>query len=186
MEDSEIIKLYWSRNQLAIPETAQKYGGYCSAIAGNILGSREDAEECVNDVYLTAWNTMPPQKPGILSAFLGKITRNLSLNRWRQNHAQKRGGGEIALVLEELAECVSGTENVEQEADRQELAEAINSFLELLPAEKRRMFLLRYWYAEPVNIIANRLDVSENHVSVTLHRLRRKLWDYLTERGFVL
>ena len=114
MEDSKIVQLYWSRDEKAIDATADKYGRYCASIARNILGNREDAEECVNDTYLHAWNAMPPHRPGILSTFLGKITRNLSFNRYRYNTADKRGGGETAVVLEELLDIVSDGENPEQ------------------------------------------------------------------------
>ena len=106
MEDSQIIKLYWDRDQAAIPATSQKYGNYCLSIARNILGNSQDAEECVNDTFLNAWNSMPPHRPNMLSTFLGKITRNLSFNRYKYNHAEKRGNGEIQCVLDELAECV--------------------------------------------------------------------------------
>ena len=186
MEDVKIIDLYWERNQQAIPVTAEKYGGYCTSIARNILESEEDAEECVNDTWLGAWNSMPPHRPNMLSAFLGKITRNLSFNRRRQDSARKRGGGELPLVLDELGECVSGKASVEGEYDRKELLSAINGFLEELSPEKRAMFVCRYWYADRVGDIAARLGMSENHVSVTLTRLRRKLHEHLTKEGFTL
>ena len=184
MEDSRIVDLYWARDEQAIPATVEKYGSYCTSIAGNILESREDAEECVNDTWLRAWNAMPPHRPGILSTFLGKITRNLSLNRYEKNRADKRGGGETLLVLDELAECVSGTDSTEQAADRRELVRAINAFLASLPPKKRRIFVCRYWYFDSVSAIAGRYGMTETHVSVTLHRLRTQLRDYLTERGF--
>lgn len=138
----------------------------------------------MNDTWLRAWNAMPPHRPGILSTFLGKITRNLSLNRYEKNRADKRGGGETPLVLDELAECVSGTDSTEQAADRRELVRAINAFLASLPPKKRRIFVCRYWYFDSVSAIAGRYDMTETHVSVTLHRLRTQLRDYLTERGF--
>ena len=118
MEDAKIVQLYWDRNELAIPVTADKYGSYCASIANNILDSREDAEECVNDTYLNTWNSIPPNRPNILSTYLGKITRNLSFDRFRHRHADKRGGGEIELVLDELGECVSGADTVEQEVEK--------------------------------------------------------------------
>ena len=138
----------------------------------------------MNDTWLRAWNAMPPPRPGILSTFLGKITRNLSLNRYEKNRADKRGGGETPLVLDELAECVSGTDSTEQAADRRELVRAINAFLASLPPKKRRIFVCRYWYFDSVFAIAGRYGMTETHVSVTLHRLRTQLRDYLTERGF--
>ena len=186
MEDSQIVQLYWDRDEQAIPHTAEKYGGYCLSVAGNILGNSKDAEECVNDTYLNAWNAIPPHRPQVLSAFLGKITRNLAFNRHKCNTADKRGGGEAAAVLEELAEVVSGKDNVEQEVDRGELVSAIDAFLKRLPADRRSMFVCRYWYFDSVSSIASRFGMTENHVSVTLNRLRFKLRHDLLERGFDL
>lgn len=186
MDDAEIIRLYWERNEQAIPATAQKYGNYCTAIARNILDNREDAEECVNDTYLRAWNAMPPHRPHILSVFLGKITRNLSLNRLRRLTAAKRGKGRAAVVFDEIADLVSGRDSVEQQIERIELIQAIEAFLTALPCEKRHIFICRYWYFDSISDIANRFGMSENHVSVILSRLRRKLRDYLAERGFTL
>lgn len=184
MEDREIVELYWARNQRAIPETAKKYGSYCTTIAKNILGSNEDAEECVNDTYLGAWNAMPPHRPGTLSTFLGKITRNLSLARYRRSTAEKRGGGELPAVFDELSEAVSGRDDVEGEVDRQELIRAINEFLKTLSPEKRRIFLCRYWYTDSISDIARRCNMSEGAVTMTLSRLRAKLKVHLRERGF--
>lgn len=186
MEDSKIVQLYWDRNEQAIPATSEKYGSYCASIAKNILGSEDDAEECVNDTYWNAWNSMPPHRPGMLSTFLGKITRNLSLNRYRHNTAGKRGGGETVLVLDELTEIVSDTDSVEQEIDRRELVSAIDAFLGTLSAEKRGVFVRRYWYFDSVSEIASRSGMTENNVSVTLNRIRLKLRNYLLERGFEL
>lgn len=186
MEDNKIIQLYWDRNPDAIPATSEKYNSYCTAIAQNILESREDAEECVNDTYLQAWNSMPPHRPRILPSFLGKITRNLSFNRYKYNHASKRGGGEIPAVLHELSELVSGRSNVEEEIDRQELLRAINAFLESLPKSKRNLFICRYWYANSISELAGKFHMTENNVSVSLNRLRLKLRDYLTKGGFEL
>lgn len=186
MEDKQIVQLYWDRNEAAIPATAEKYGAYCASIARNILGSEQDTEECVNDLYLSAWNAMPPHRPRMLSTFLGKLTRNLAFNRYKRLTAQKRGGGETALVLEELAECLSGEDHVERELDRRELLAAINGFLRTLPAKKRSIFLCRYWYADPVGEIASRYGMSSGAVSMTLNRLRGQLRGYLSERGFDL
>ena len=141
MKDSDIIQLYWDRNDRAISETSDKYGRYCRSIAKNILENEQDAEECVNDTYLNAWNAMPTHWPEQLSAFLGKLTRNLSFNRYKYNRAEKRGGGEFTLVLDELADCVSGKDNVEQEIDRRELTEAVNAFVAGLPERKRKIFV---------------------------------------------
>ena len=186
MEDHEIVALYWARDAGAIPATADQYGSYCACIARNILGSPEDAEECVNDTWLRAWNAMPPHRPSLLSAFLGKIVRNLSLDRRRRNAADKRGGGETAAVLDELAQVVSGAGDVEGEAERRELVREIDRFLAALPTEKRRIFLCRYWYLDSVRDIAARTGRTENQVSVALSRTRAKLRRHLRERGFEL
>jgi len=186
MDDKGIIRLYWDRNDQAISATSEKYGCYCGSIARNILNSDEDAEECVNDTYLNAWNSMPTHWPEQLSTFLGKITRSLSFNKYKQNHAEKRGGGEITLVLDELAECVSDTDGIEQLIDRQELVREINSFVRGLSAERRNMFVRRYWYADPVTEIAKGLGRSQGSVSKALERIRKQLKAYLTERGFEL
>lgn len=186
MDDGKIVQLYWDRDEQAVPATADKYGNYCASIARNILGSQEDAEECVNDTYLCAWNSMPPHRPKILSVFLGKLTRNVSLNRYKYDTAEKRGGGEVPVVLDEIAELVSGTDSVEREVDRGELVSAIDAFLERLPADRRSMFVCRYWYFDSVSSIASRFGITENHVSVTLNRLRFKLRHDLLERGFDL
>ena len=186
MDDSKIVQLYWDRDDQAIPATSDKYGTYCTSIAKNILGNQEDAEECVNDTYMSAWNSMPPHRPKILSVFLGKITRNLSLNRYKQNTAGKRGGREVPVVLDEIAELVSDTGSVEQEVDRKELVKAIDAFLDRLPTDKRSIFICRYWYFDSVSKIAARFGMTENHVSVTLNRLRVKLHNDLLERGFDL
>lgn len=186
MEDHSIIQLYWDRNDQAIQATAEQYGHYCKSIAKNILNSEEDAEECVNDTYLSAWNAMPSHWPQQLAAFLGKLTRNLSFNRYKHNHAEKRGGGEIALVLDELTDCVSDAEDVESTIDRQELVKAINSFVRSLPADKRDLFVRRYWYADPIAEIAKDHGRPPGTLSKTLERTRKQLKAYLTERGFEL
>lgn len=186
MNDAKIVQLYWDRNEQAIPATADKYGKYCASIAKNILGNREDAEECVNDTYMNAWNSMPPHRPSILSTFLGKIVRNLSIKRYKYNSADKRGSGQATVVLDEIAEVVSDTDSVEQEIDRKELIKAIDSFLDRLPSDKKRIFVCRYWYFDSISDIASRFGMTENNVSVTLNRLRFKLHNYLLERGFEL
>lgn len=186
MNDQKIIKLYFDRNEQAIKETANKYGNYCTTIARNILGNEEDVKECINDTYLRAWNSIPPNKPTILQAFLGKITRNLSLNRYKYNNAIKRGSNEVPLVLDEIAELVSGTESVEATIDYKELVNAINSFLEELPNDKKNIFVSRYWYFNSIAEIAKCYGMTQDNVSVTLNRLRLKLHNYLLERGFWL
>ena len=186
MEDDHIVQLYWDRNQRAINETAMKYGKYCTTIAKNILGSFEDAEECVNDTYMNAWNSIPPERPNVLSAFLGRITRNLAFNKYKHEHTDKRGGGEILLVLDELAECVSGRDSVEEEVTSKELAKEIENYLASLSEMKRRIFVCRYWYADSVKKIAKQFGMKENAVSMTLSRVRKGLQTYLEERGFEL
>ena len=186
MEDKDIVDLYWQRNENAIKETSSKYGNYCKSIANNILQNNEDSEECVNDTYLRAWNSIPPHRPAFLSVFLGKITRHLSFDKLRYKNADKRGGGEIYIVLDELAECVSGNESADEELERKELIKVINDFLETMSKEKCNIFLCRYWYAYPVSKIAKQFGMTENQVSVVLNRTRRKLKEYLTERGYNL
>lgn len=184
MEDQKIIDLYWQRSEQAIMETDRKYGGYCFSVAYNILSNREDAEESVSDTYLAAWRAMPPKRPGILSSFLGKITRHLSIDRWRRRSAQKRGGGEVPLVLEELEHCVSGQESVEAALQRKELTIAINRFLDSLPRTERNMFLCRYWYADPVQDIADTFGFSAAKVNSMLYRTRQKLRRALAKEGY--
>jgi len=186
MNDKDIIQLYFNRDQRALSATEKKYGNYCTSIAKNILGNNEDAEECVNDTYLNTWNAIPPSRPSVLSVFLGRITRNLAFNKYKQNHAKKRGNGEVAVVLDELAECVSGFDDVEQEIDRQELIITINSFLDTLTQKKRNIFICRYWYSDSISSIAERYEMTESNVSTTLNRLRSKLKEYLSERGYYL
>ncbi len=184
MDDQKIVQLYWDRNEQAIPETSMKYDAYCTSIAKNILGNSEDAEECVNDTYLNAWNSMPPHRPRILSTFLGKITRNLSFNRYKHNTADKRGGGQLPLVLDELAECVTSTDSVEKAIEQQELTRAIDHFLDTLPTDKQNIFVCRYWYTDSIADIAARFNMNESTVTTILSRTRVKLHDYLIERGF--
>lgn len=186
MNDDDIIQLYWDRDDKAISATSEKYGYYCKAIAKNILNSEEDADECVNDTYLSAWHSMPTHRPEKLSAYLGKITRNLSFNRYKHDRAEKRGCGEITLVLDELSDCVSDTDSVEQTLDRRELAGEISLFLKGLPAQKRNIFVRRYWYADSIKEIADDNGMLNGTVSKILERIRKQLRTYLNERGFEL
>lgn len=183
MEDNQIVELYWARSENAISETADKYGRYCFSIARNILHSSEDSEECVNDTYLNAWNAMPDQRPDKLAAFLGRITRNLSLNRWEKYTAQKRGAGQVPLVLDELQECIPAKERTDRIVDDLVLADILNRFLASLTAEKRKIFMRRYWYLSPVTEIASDFAISESKVKMSLLRSRNELKRFLEKEG---
>ena len=185
MEDTKIIDLYFARNETAITETDQKYGTYCRSIAWNILQNQEDSEECVSDTWLRAWNAMPPEKPNILRQFLAKITRNLSLDRFRADHAQKRGSGEVPLALEELKECV-GSGNPATDAERKLLEELIGQFLQQLSQRDRGVFLRRYFYMESHKDIAARYGMKEANVRLCLSRTRQRLREYLRKEDFPL
>ena len=185
MEDQAIIDLYFQRSEHAIAETAAKYGGYCYSIANNILGNKEDSEECVSDTWLAAWNAMPPRRPGVLSVFLGRITRNGALDRWRRRQAFKRGGGEVTLALEELRECVSNDDNVEEAFSRRETVRAVNSLLDKLTETERNVFLRRYWCVDTVADIAASFGFTEGKVKSMLHRPRLKLRKQLEKEGLL-
>ena len=184
MNDARIIDLYFSRDEEAITQTDIKYGRYCYCIAYNILTNKEDAEESVSDTYMTAWSAIPPRRPSVLSAFLGKITRNLAIDRWRERVAAKRGGGEITLALEELGDCVAGQHNVEMEYERKEWIRAYVKFLDALPVTERRVFLRRYWYVDSIDTIAKEFGFSQSKVKTMLHRTRAKLRKQFAEEGF--
>ena len=184
MDDQRIVELYWSRAESAILETDKKYGAYLNSISYNILASREDAQECVNDTYHNAWNAIPPTRPSILSTFLGKITRRLSIDRWRRLNAEKRGGGELTLTLDELECCVSGSGSVENEIERQELKKLLSDFLDTLPVTERRVFLCRYWYMDSIQSIALQFGFSQSKVASMLHRTRAKLRTVLEKDGY--
>lgn len=186
MKDTQIIDLYWSRSESAISETAGKYGRYCYSIAYHILRSREDSEECVNETYFHAWETIPPKRPHRLAAFLGTITRNLSLNRWEHDHAERRGNGQVSLALDELRECIPAAGHVEQIADELALTEILNRFLSMLSKENRIIFMRRYWYLCSIREIAQELALSESKVKMSLLRSRNKLKQLLEKEGFDL
>ena len=183
MEDEKIIELYWTRDEGAITATDEKYGNYLKTIAGNILKDERDSQECVSDTYMGAWNAIPPERPSILKAFLGKITRNLSLKKYRDMTADKRGGGETALALEELVECIASGSTVEGQLEGRAITEALNTFLSGLAAEERKIFVLRYWYLESVKDVAARFGYGESKVKMTLKRTRDKLKDHLAKEG---
>lgn len=184
--DAEIVDLYWARSESAITATADKYGSYCHAISYRILSDHADADECVNDTYLDAWNSMPPHRPSVLSTFLGKIARRISIDRWRRSHAEKRGGGEIPLALDELSEVVGSPDGgVADALDAQALADGVNAFLRRLPTAERRVFMCRYWHLEPIDIICERFGYSESKVKSMLSRTRAKLRVRLEEEGLL-
>lgn len=184
MEDAVILRMYIERDERAVSATFDKYRGYCMKIALNILGSGELAEECINDAFLKAWEQIPPREPDNLAAYLGKLTRNIALNMRRDAAALKRGGGETELVYDEISEVVPSGANIERDAEHRELIGEINGFLKKLPAVKRNIFICRYWYCDSVRDIAAEFSMTENNVSVTLNRVRRKLRDYLRKRGY--
>ncbi len=186
MEDSAIVALYWARDERALTETAAKFGAYCRKIAANILGSARDAEECENDTLLAAWNSMPKNRPAHLAPYLGRITRNLALDRHEAASAQKRGGGQTPLVLDELAECVAAPDRVEDAFDAAETAALISEFLRGQPELTRNIFLRRYWYCDATADIAALYHLGESRVRVTLYRTRGKLAAYLQEKGGAL
>ena len=183
MEDSRIVELYWTRSESAIDETATKYGKYCYAIAYNILGNAQDADESVNDTYLGAWNSMPVHRPSILSVFLGKITRRISIKKWQKKHADKRGGGEIVLALDELADCIPSEQSVEKEMEIAELSKIIDNFVMALPITEMRVFICRYWYLDPIADICRQFGFSQSKVKSLLHRTRHKLLLHLEKEG---
>ena len=186
MEDKAIVDLYWERDENAISETAEKYGRYCYAIAFNILSDDEDAKESVNDAYLHAWNSMPPHRPTILSTFIGKVTRYVSLKKWREKHAQKRGGGNVDLAYEELSECIPAQAGIDDEFENQELARVIDRFLDDLPALEQKVFVCRYWYFDSVSAISGQFGFSESKAKSMLHRIRKKLRIRLSEEGVII
>ena len=184
MEDYKIVALYWKKDENAINETSRKYGAYCFAIADNILHNKEDSEECVNDTWLKAWNAMPPQRPTKLQIFLAKITRNLSFNRFNARSAEKRGGGEIILVLDELAECLASETDIASEYEAKELGQCIRSFVRLLSERDGNIFVRRYFFTESISQIARKYGLTENNIMVILCRTRKKLKAHLVKEGF--
>lgn len=185
MEDQQIIELYFRRDESALTETAKKYGTFCLRIAMNVLTVKEDAEECVNDTYHTAWNQIPPTKPDSFKAFLGRIVRNCSISKYRMLHAKKRFNG-LEIMLSELNDCVPAAEDVEQEVEAKELTEYINIWLEGLKTEDRVLFVRRYWHGDEVRDLAKRCGIPATQMTQKLLRLRRRLKVFLTERGVVL
>ncbi len=184
ISDLQIIELYFKRDEKAISETADKYGKYCFSVANNILSSEQDAEECVNDTWLRAWNSIPPQRPGNLRLFLAKIARNLAFDRFKKLRRKKRGGGEIVLALEEIGEFVPGGDRVQSELEERELMRAVNRFLHSLPERERNIFINRYFHVETAKLIAEKYGLTEGNVQKILSRTRMKLKKYLETEGY--
>ena len=183
MNDREIVELYWQRSERAISETAKKYGQYCRIVAYNILGDSQDSEECVNDTWLAAWNSMPNNRPNRLNPYLAKITRNFALQKIVYRTAKKRGGGEAELALEELDDCVPSGSCIEKELEEKELSEAINRFVDRLPDEEQLAFIGRYWFLASEREIARKQGCSRSKINATLKHTREKLKNYLLQEG---
>lgn len=186
MIDEKIIALYWARDEHAIAETEKSYGRYIRYITYNILLDRNDSEEITNDTYLKTWNTIPPAKPDPLKSYLGRIARQLSINRLEAEHAKKRNGGQYQLALEELEECIPDRSDGSDLAHQTALRDSLNRFLRALPTEQRRVFLKRYWYMCPIAQISKEMSVSESKIKSMLMRIREKLKQHLNEEGFHL
>lgn len=186
VEDTQILDLYWERDEQAISESDKRYGRYCHSIAYNILHDREDSDECVNDTWMRAWNVIPPKRPDKLAIFLGTITRNLSIDRWKRKRARKRGNGEMDAALDELIECIPASSSVEDVVEASELEKMINDFLYDLPERDCNVFLRRYWFMEEYSAISRRYGMKLNTVKTSLHRTREKLKVYLEKEGVVL
>lgn len=183
LEDSKIIELFFARVEQAIVELSAKYGTVCGRIARNILKNDLDAEECVNDTYLAAWNTIPPQKPDPLRTYIFRIVRNISIAKYHANTSVKRNSY-YDVALEELENCFAASVTVEQEISAKELSWQIDRFLATLDEENQMMFVRRYWYSDSISDIAVRFQISNNYVSVRLSRIRDKLKLHLKKEGF--
>lgn len=186
MDDSEIVALFFARSEAAIAETTKKYGKYCHSIAFHILHNDEDAEECVNDTYLNAWNSIPPHRPSCLRTFLGRLVRNLSLNKYKQLTAKKRGEGQLPMIIEELYECIPANNLTENIPETLVLTDVFNRFLGSLPETQRRIFMRRYWYFGSIKEIAKEYSMSEGSVKMSLLRARNGLKELLQKEGISL
>jgi RNA polymerase sigma-70 factor (ECF subfamily) len=186
MDDKQIIELYLARSDDAISVTAAKYSPYCMKIAFNILRNHEDSEECVNDTWLRTWNSIPPNIPRVLSTFIGRITRNLAIDRYRYLTSSKHGGSDIPLILDELSECLFGIDNIERTIDSSDITEALNSFLETLSQKQRIVFVRRYWYSWSVSEISSQMSISETNVTTMLMRIRKKLKSHLNSKEITI
>lgn len=186
MEDQKIIDLYFARNEIAIKESNNKYGSYCYTIANNILRNHENSEECVSDTWLKTWNAIPPSRPGILSAYLAKITRNLAINKFKYDMARKRGGSVTIIAIDELEECIRGASDTTAYYDTKELENTLNTFLASLPVRDSNIFMNRYFFVMTVSEIADKYGLKENTVSAVLSRTRKKLKEHLEKEGYIL
>lgn len=186
MRDEKLIELYFGRRESAIRETDRKYGSYCLRIADNILRSREDAEECVNDTWMKAWNSIPPARPAHLKLYLAKIVRNIAFNRYKARNAAKRGGGQMPVILEELEECIPGGPDLEGDYLGEELGACIRQFAHSLPPRECDIFIRRYFFGESAGEIARRYKIRENLVNVVLSRTRQKLKSHLEREGYMV
>ena len=185
MQDNQIIALYFERDELAIKMSAENYGSYCRKIAMNILSNLEDSEECVNDTWYQAWCSIPPQKPNSLAAYFGRITRNCAISKYRANRAKKRFDG-ITILLSELEDCIPVQSNIEQEMDAKRLAEIINDWLKVIPADDRILFVRRYWFGDTVKSLAKKCGLSQNQMSWRMFKLREKLKNEIEKEGILI
>ena len=183
MDDKVIVQMYLDRDENAILKTKEKYEAYCYAISNNILGNYEDAQECVNDTYLRAWNSIPPNRPSVLKTFLGKITRNLSLDRYELLNAKKRNGGQMPLIFDEIQECIPSLDSTENIVEEIALTDILNRFLSSLSLEQRKIFMRRYWYLSPIKEIATEYGMSESKIKMSLFRSRNELKKLLEKEG---
>ena len=174
-KDAQIIELYWNRDENAISASMERYGAYCFSIANGILDNAQDSEECVNDTWLRAWSAIPPTRPAVLKVFFAKITRHLSFDRYKARKSLKRGGGNVRLVLDELAECIADETDVEGQ---------VNQFVASLPEREQHLFVRRYFFSEPIKMIAERYEMNENSVNVALSRIRKRLRSHLSREGY--
>ena len=186
MTDEKIIQMFWDRREEAIKETEKRYGAYCFKVAQSVLQSREDSEECLNDALLQAWNMIPPTRPAHLKLFLAKIVRNLAISKYRSKYAKKRGQGEVAIVLDELEECIAGQSDVEAYFEISELQKSVNEFVRGLPERDGNIFIARYFYMYSTKEIARKFHVSENNIRVMLSRMRERLRNWLQKEGYVI
>lgn len=185
MEDTAIIQLFFQRAEQAIVEVQQKYGSFCRTVAMNLLQQKEDAEECVNDTWQAAWQRIPPENPRMLGAFLGRITRNLAISRFRKNTAQMRSEG-LTVLLSELEHCVPSGQSTEEAVDSILLGDYISKWLESLSADDRALFLRRYWFGESLRELSREVGTGEGHLAQKLYRLRLQLKKALENEGVVV